>query len=69
LEAQQTLRTPPEEREKREKMTTTNVENIKSLEEECSKIYEERTKLWNQLIKYVGKRYRFRRTRHRILRK
>jgi hypothetical protein len=33
--------TPLEEREKREKLVKTTIENIKSLEEECAKLYIE----------------------------
>jgi hypothetical protein len=43
------LSIPPEEREKREKMMTTTVENINSIEVECAKLYEENTKVWTQL--------------------
>jgi hypothetical protein len=38
LEACQIPRTPPEEREQREKTVTKTVENIKSMEEECAKL-------------------------------
>jgi hypothetical protein len=53
LEACQTPSTPPEEREKREKMMTTTIENIRSLEAECAKLYEESTKVWTQLTEDV----------------
>jgi predicted nucleic acid-binding Zn-ribbon protein len=49
LEACTMPSTPLEEREKREKTTTTIVESIKSLEEECAKLYEESTQVWTQL--------------------
>jgi hypothetical protein len=43
LEACQTPITSLEERDKREKMKTTTVENIGSIEAECAEIYEEGT--------------------------
>jgi hypothetical protein len=41
--------TPPEEREGREKMTMTVIENIKKLEEECAKLCEESAQIWTEL--------------------
>jgi hypothetical protein len=40
LEAHQTLSTPPEERDQREKTVVTTVESIKSMDEESTKLYE-----------------------------
>jgi hypothetical protein len=53
LEAHAIPGTPPEEREKREKMVNTTVENIKSLEVECAKLCEESTKVWTRLTEDV----------------
>jgi hypothetical protein len=50
LEACTTLSTPPEEKEKTEKTIATIVKNIKSLDEESVKLYEESTQVWNQLL-------------------
>jgi uncharacterized phage infection (PIP) family protein YhgE len=50
LEAHTTPSTPLEERKQREKTTMTTVERIKSLDEECVKLYEETTQVWNQLL-------------------
>jgi hypothetical protein len=52
LEARQTPRTPLEEREKRGNMEKTTIQNIKSIEAECAKLYGESMKVWNQLIEY-----------------
>jgi hypothetical protein len=49
LEEYQIPSTPLEEREKREKMMTKNVENIKNLEAECTNLYEESTRVYMQL--------------------
>jgi hypothetical protein len=49
LEACTTPSTPPEEREQREKIVTKTMESIKSLVEECAKLYEKRTQVWTQL--------------------
>jgi hypothetical protein len=49
LEARQIPGTPPEEREQREKLVTTTLENIISLEEECTKLYAESMGAWMQL--------------------
>jgi hypothetical protein len=53
LEAHAIPGTPPEEREKREKMVNTTVENIKSLEVECAKLCEESTEFWTRLTEDV----------------
>jgi hypothetical protein len=45
--------TPPEERDQREKTVSTTVEGIRTLEEECAKLYEDNTKVWNQLSEDV----------------
>jgi hypothetical protein len=50
LEVCTTPSTPPEEREKREKTIAMTVESIKSLDEECVKLYEESTQVWTQLL-------------------
>jgi hypothetical protein len=50
LEACTTPSTPLEEREKREKTSLMTVESIKSLDEECVKLYEESTQVWTQLL-------------------
>jgi hypothetical protein len=42
--------TPPEEREQWEKTTMTTMESIRSLDEECTKLYEESTQVWTQLL-------------------
>jgi hypothetical protein len=49
LEAHQIPSTPPKEREQREKTVTMTVESIKSLEEECAKLYDKSTQVWMQL--------------------
>jgi hypothetical protein len=41
--------TPPEEKEQRERTTTTSVENIKSLDQECVRLCDESTHIWTQL--------------------
>jgi hypothetical protein len=43
--------TPPKEKEQREITLITLVASIKSLEEECVKLCEERTQLWIKLTK------------------
>jgi N-glycosylase/DNA lyase len=48
--------TPPEERDQREKTVSTAVESIKTLEEECAKLYEDNTKVWNQLSRMLNYR-------------
>jgi hypothetical protein len=53
LEVCTTPSTPPKEREKRENIALMIVENIKSLDEECAKLYEESTQVWTQLLKNV----------------
>jgi hypothetical protein len=50
LEDHTTPSTPPEEREQWEKTTMTTMESIKSLDEECTKLYEESTQVWTQLL-------------------
>jgi hypothetical protein len=50
LEACQTPSTPPEEREKREKTIVMTVESIKSMDEECVKLYEGSTQVWTVLL-------------------
>jgi hypothetical protein len=42
--------TPPEEREKWEKIAMATIERIRILDEECKKLYEESTQVWNQLL-------------------
>jgi hypothetical protein len=42
--------TPPEVREGRERTTMTIVANIKKVEEECAKLYEESTQIWTDLV-------------------
>jgi hypothetical protein len=49
LEAQHIPGTPPEEREQREKLATTNLENIRSLVSGYTKIYVEIMGDWTQL--------------------
>jgi hypothetical protein len=44
-----TPRTPPKEKEKRERITITSVEIIKSVDEECVKLCEESMHLWTTL--------------------
>jgi len=46
LEAHTTLSTPPEEREQRKHTTIMTMESIKTLDEECTKPYEESTQVW-----------------------
>jgi len=41
LQLRSTSGMPPEERERREKMALISIANIKKVEEECTKIYEE----------------------------
>jgi hypothetical protein len=63
LEVRQIPSTPPEEREKREKKMTTTIENIKSMEAECAKLYEESMGVWTQLtedmeLQEIGRSYK-----------
>jgi chorismate mutase len=50
--------TPPEEKEQRKITTITSLVSIKSLDEECMDLCEERTHLWKRLI-YVKKEFIF----------
>jgi predicted nucleic acid-binding Zn-ribbon protein len=50
LEACTTPGTSSRERKKRDKTIATTVERIKSLDEECVKLYEESTQVWNQWL-------------------
>jgi predicted nucleic acid-binding Zn-ribbon protein len=50
LEAHTMPSTPPEEREQWEKTTMMTMESIRSLDEECTKLYEESTQVWTQLL-------------------
>jgi hypothetical protein len=50
LEVCSTPSTPPKEREK---TTMKTMEGVKSLEEECAKLYEEKTQVWTQLTEYA----------------
>jgi len=50
LEARTIPSMPPKEIQQREKTVVTTVESIKILEEECMKLYEERTQVWTQLL-------------------
>jgi hypothetical protein len=50
LEACQTPSTLLKEREKIEKTVVTTVESIKRMGEECAKLYEERKKVWIDLL-------------------
>jgi hypothetical protein len=50
LKARTTSSKPPQEREQREKTTMMTVERIRSLDEECTNIYEESTQEWTQLL-------------------
>jgi hypothetical protein len=50
LESCTTTSTPPKEREKREKKKMTTMERIRSLDEEYTKVYEESTQVWTQLL-------------------
>jgi hypothetical protein len=49
LEARHIPSTPLEEREQCENMATTSIENIKSMEVECAKLYAESMRVWMQL--------------------
>jgi hypothetical protein len=42
--------TPPEKKEQREMTTKTSVENIESLDQECTKLCDESTHIWMQLM-------------------
>jgi hypothetical protein len=42
--------TPPEVCEGRERMEMTTVSNIKKVEGECTKLYEESAQVWTKLI-------------------
>ena len=44
-----TLGTPPEEKEQRKITTINSLVSIKSLDEECMDLCEERTHLWERL--------------------
>jgi len=50
LESCITPTTPPEEKTQREKTTITSVENIKSLDEECTKLCEESMQICTNLM-------------------
>jgi hypothetical protein len=50
LKSHSTLRTPPEEREERERIAITMVVNIKKLDKECVKFYEESSQIWMNLM-------------------
>jgi hypothetical protein len=45
--------TPPEVRAGRERKTMRAVPNIKKVDEECTKIYEESTHIWTDLVEYI----------------
>jgi len=42
--------TPPKERAGRERTMMTTITNIKKLEEECTKLYEESAQIWTNLV-------------------
>jgi hypothetical protein len=48
-----TPRTPPEERDQREKTISTIVEGIRTLEEECAKLFNDSTEVWNHILEDV----------------
>ena len=50
LEARTTSSTPLEEKEQWEKTSMKTVESIRSLNEECTKLYEESTQVWTQCL-------------------
>jgi predicted nucleic acid-binding Zn-ribbon protein len=50
LESHTTPGTPPEEKAQRERTTMTSVASIKSLDEECTKLCEESTQIWTNLM-------------------
>jgi hypothetical protein len=50
LESCTTPRTPPEEKVERERTSMTVVASIKTLEEECTKLCEESTQIWTNLM-------------------
>jgi len=50
LQLHSTPRTPSEEREGGERTTLTFIDSIKKVEEECAKLYEERTQIWTDLV-------------------
>jgi hypothetical protein len=50
LESCTTPGTPPEEKEERERTTMTTVASIKRLEEECTKLCEESTQIWKNMM-------------------
>lgn len=50
LEACSLLSTPPEEREQREQTVKVAVQNIKSMNEKCSKFFEESSQIQTRLI-------------------
>jgi hypothetical protein len=43
---------PPEVRAGRERMMMTTITNIKKVEEECAKLYEESVQIWKDLVEY-----------------
>jgi hypothetical protein len=53
LEVRTTSRKPHEEKEQRERTSITSVTRIKTLDKECTKLYEEITELWKKLMKYL----------------